>query len=313
MAEITLTLLLEPVETADAFDAALAKRRWTRVEALPSTWTCYFDAAFLEQVERIMTSDVEGAAAEYRRAVELQESIAGQPDSDPVPGLANLAITLSVQGRFDEATAIYEDAAARIAVERGETHPDRAVPLNNLAAIHELRGESAKAEAPYREATRILVAVHGEEHPTVITMRGNLARVMVSLGRLDEAEALYRRGVAALQAEGEALPEYIDQIIGLAGVMIERGDFTGALALAREALAAREAARVRPEKIAEAKFILAQALWGADEERPRALELARAAAAELTEVGEGYALAVDEIQRWVDERAPAGKRERVEP
>ncbi|MCB9597825.1 MAG: hypothetical protein H6719_34225, partial [Sandaracinaceae bacterium] len=92
MAEITLTLLLEPVETADAFDAALAKRRWTRVEALPSTWTCYFDAAFLEQVERIMTSDVEGAAAEagvkrwrgVGAVAAIPTSVVGPADAAPV-------------------------------------------------------------------------------------------------------------------------------------------------------------------------------------------------------------------------------------
>lgn len=64
MAEVLLTLEIEPDDAVPALTAALERRRWSAVPSLRGTLTCYFDAAIPEQVERIVLDDVRQAAAE---------------------------------------------------------------------------------------------------------------------------------------------------------------------------------------------------------------------------------------------------------
>lgn len=64
MAEVMLTLVTEPEEARAAFDAAMARRRWVRTPGLSGTWTCYFDAAFPEEIRRVILEDLRQSVAE---------------------------------------------------------------------------------------------------------------------------------------------------------------------------------------------------------------------------------------------------------
>lgn len=64
MAEVMLTIETQPQEARVAFGEAMARRRWVAVEGVPETWTCYFDAAFPEQIRRVVVQDLRQSAAE---------------------------------------------------------------------------------------------------------------------------------------------------------------------------------------------------------------------------------------------------------
>jgi len=62
MAEVMLTLRIEPQSALGAFAEGLRGRRWVGVPGLASTWTCYFEGAFAEQIARIVYEDIRVAA-----------------------------------------------------------------------------------------------------------------------------------------------------------------------------------------------------------------------------------------------------------
>jgi len=62
MAEVMLTLRIEPESGRDAFSAGLDARRWRAMPGLARTWTCYFEGAFAKQIARIVDHDVRVAA-----------------------------------------------------------------------------------------------------------------------------------------------------------------------------------------------------------------------------------------------------------
>lgn len=66
----------------------------------------------------------------------------------------------------------------------------------------------------------------------------------------------------------------------------------------------RETAQVPPAALAEARFVLAQALWHSDRERPRAFARAEQARDAWRDVGKA-AKQVAEVEAWLQEHGRA--------
>jgi len=63
MAEVMLSLEFECERTQDEALAASMKRlRWAEVPGQHATWTCYFEASFIDEVRRIVGQDVRNSA-----------------------------------------------------------------------------------------------------------------------------------------------------------------------------------------------------------------------------------------------------------
>jgi tetratricopeptide (TPR) repeat protein len=133
----------------------------------------------------------------------------------------------------------------------------------------------------------------------------NLAVAHGKAGRSDEAKALYARALAAW--EGSVGPDHPDvgrPLFGLATIAIDEGRPADAVPLLERALRVREAADIDPELVAAARFSLAQALWNADQDRTRAIALARTALAEHRARGPIGAETVAIVEDWLAQHEP---------
>lgn len=111
--------------------------------------------------------DVEGAAEEYLRALEL--------DPGNMPALANLGFISEYRGQFDKSIEYYTRAL--------EIEPDNAMIHNNLGHVCELSGDHEKALAEYARALEL--------QPDLAVAMQNLAGLYLTEDMLDQAlEAL---------------------------------------------------------------------------------------------------------------------------
>jgi predicted transcriptional regulator len=85
---------------------------------------------------------------------------------------------------------------------------------------------------------------------------------------------------------------------------MKRGKFTDALPLAERGLTLRTTANVSASLVAESKYFVAQALWGAGKDRAKALVLVREARAAYVAAGAGREADVREVDRWLVTKKP---------
>ncbi len=69
-----------------------------------------------------------------------------------------------------------------------------------------------------------------------------------------------------------------------------------------QAVAVLRGSESAPYRVADAEFVLAQALWRSRKDRRRALQIARRARDELAKAGDGYSDDVARIDRWLKRR-----------
>ena len=136
-------------------------------------------------------------------AWEIEPIILAQSDSlgeeeKEANRLEQQGIELYQQGKYIEATNIFERVLEIRKRIYPEDHPDVATSLNNLAFLYNNQGRYADAEPLYIEATNLFERVleirkqiYPEEHPYVATSLNNLAELYRNQGRYAEAEPLY--------------------------------------------------------------------------------------------------------------------------
>jgi tetratricopeptide (TPR) repeat protein len=122
-----------------------------------------------------------------------------------------------------------------------------AVALKNAAANHLLEGEARYPEvlAAAERSLALFEETGGADDPAVASIHATIGFVLSADLRFSEAERAFRRGAHVIEAAGGGvhLAPYLDYIGMVRG---EQGDFEGALASFRRALALREKA-LRPD------------------------------------------------------------------
>ncbi|MEV6407180.1 FxSxx-COOH system tetratricopeptide repeat protein [Streptomyces bobili] len=107
--------------------------------------------------------------------------------------------TLMARGRYDEARALYEEAA-RAAAERGERYEPQALQFRtNLALTLGLQGHYAESCAVHREVYDRRVALLGSRERRTLQSGSYTARMLRLLGRLGEARSLQEYNVHLLR------------------------------------------------------------------------------------------------------------------
>lgn len=125
------------------------------------------------------------AEALLRRAAEIART--GQPGGWP-RAQANLAVAVSMQGRFEEAQVLLEEVLANPAVDDDL----RSSVLANLGAIRFDRGDLDGAIEATRRSLALTRRVRGNEHPETLAALGNLGRGLTSRGDYVDAERVTR-------------------------------------------------------------------------------------------------------------------------
>jgi len=218
------------------------------------------------------------AVAVLTRALAIREAAFGAEHPQVATALCNLALVREAAGSFDEATRLFVRALAIQEKVFGADHPQVGDTLHNLATVRFDTGDHAESAGLLRRALAIYERSYGENHPSTASSIAGLAQIHHVTGAHDEALRMFARALAIDERVlGADHPNIAHILIGSGETLLALGRAGEAVPPLARALALREAGRVQPEEVAEARFALARALWAADGDRDRAHVLAQQA------------------------------------
>lgn len=105
------------------------------------------------------------------------------------------AVKLYQEGKYTEATKVYEKSLAVAEKVFGPEHPNVATSLGNLAELYGAQGKYSEAEPLFKRALAIREKALGPDHLDVAISLNDLAELYRSQGRYTEAEPLYKRAL----------------------------------------------------------------------------------------------------------------------
>lgn len=147
--------------------------------------------------------------------------------------LNNLALTLQVAGRFDEASQCLIEAATSLGPATNEF--DKAMIQINLGVLHFKQKQWTEAEAAFREADSSYLQRSGHVYYQALTAN-NLGNVLLKQKRFAEAESYLRRAIPLWKQASDDL-ELANTVGSLAEVLVAQGQVDAAIALYSEAIA----------------------------------------------------------------------------
>jgi tetratricopeptide (TPR) repeat protein len=222
-------------------------------------------------------------------------------EPDLLQAIANLAISHAASGSQETAKGMFERSLAVRERVLGPEHPDVAAVLNSLGLTHQAAESYEEAKELFDRALAIWTDVLGPDHPAVAKRLNNLAGVRHATGAHDEAKRLWERALATWEAAlGSDHPDVAIAHIGLANVALVQDRSADAVEHARRAVDIRLDAGEGAIELAEARFLLARALWDAGRERTRALVLAEQAQGAYREGGRRRQRAA--VEAWLADR-----------
>ena len=249
------------------------------------------------------SGDFAAARTGFERALAIRERALGPEHPLVAESLGDLGIVLDELG---DAAGAESNLRRWLAVEE-KTDPhgqNMAAPLINLGVVLRKGGRHDEARPLFQRAITLYEGARGADFPALVSPLLELATVeLETSGGCLAAQPLLRRALAIAEkgAPDDPTPSYL--LIPLATCEVAAGHHARGLEMARHALSMREAAKMAPELVAEARFAEANALWGAgkkDEARKLADAARHDASAELAV----------EIDRWLRE-GNGGSRHRL--
>jgi tetratricopeptide (TPR) repeat protein len=212
---------------AARIETELAAQPAIRATLLDTVGTVYMGLGLYDQAQPLLAS-----AVESRRKLQAAEVL---PQS-----LNNLGDLLQLRAKYDEAASAYEEARALL-----QKRPDDPRAQANLARNEYGLGIVLASQGRYPEAeTQLRAALdlqrrltNGADAAVSRTMK-NLAMVLDRSGRLPEAIAL-AQGALDMQREVHGTlphPDLAEQLNDLGILLQEKGDYTAAEVLMRQAL-----------------------------------------------------------------------------
>lgn len=135
-----------------------------------------------------------------RREIDVERAIYGKDDITVYYPLSLLARVLELQGKLEDAEAVFRQAAEFIhrADAEGSNPELRGNSWVNLGVVLEKRGKLADALAMQRKALDELTAQLPPDHESLPQARRHIARLLWLTGNLDQALPLARQSVAEL-------------------------------------------------------------------------------------------------------------------
>ena len=234
----------------------------------------------LSNIGLVLTEQGEWSRAliHLRRALAIFEQGPNPKRTSVATILGNIGLVLMQQGELSEAYTYLQRALAIFERVLGPDHTSVANTLNTIAIVLRRQGKSSRALAHYQRAAAIFERALGADHALLARPLNNMGNLMQEQGKSSEAMRYFRRALVIRQkALGPRHAEVAYPLLGLAEIALEQRDFDAAREQAEGAVAIREEGDVAPELLAEARFVLARALWPQRAERTRARALAQQA------------------------------------
>jgi len=143
---------------------------------------------------------VERAEQEFRKTIELQQSLSGVTDTEVAETRERLGLALRMQGRLDDAITTFEQLVEFRRTRAEEDPVSLADALHGLASTIYRKGgagSNERAELINREALAIYEAKLGPDHPSTLDSLGALSNALYSQGKIDDSLKSHERILAA--------------------------------------------------------------------------------------------------------------------
>ena len=136
----------------------------------------------------------------FAETLRLRREVQGERHPATLTTLNNYAGVLRAMGRAAEAEPLSAEALRVRRETLGERHPDTLQSLNNYAFVQLALGRAEQAEPLFAEALRLRRDVLGDRHPITLSSFRNYAHVLQVTGRPAEALPISRLLVSAYRA-----------------------------------------------------------------------------------------------------------------
>ncbi|MFZ6180451.1 protein kinase domain-containing protein [Nannocystis pusilla] len=250
---------------------------WARIEAGPGdVRRAAIDGAHA-QLE-LAAGDEAAAIARIHQALAIYGRGFGEHDGEVAALLIELANLHARRGSHTAARAAYVRALAIHERLHGVGSTYAADVIFNLGSLDETLDDHAAAGQQFRRALAIYESAYGRDHVEVGETWARVGRTELTRGAWIAAEQSFARAlaIAEVDAAGRGALRGV-ALAGLGEAQLGRGALTQAMTtLAAAELAQGQAAPGDLDR-AHLQFTVARALWAAQRELPRALELGRAA------------------------------------
>jgi tetratricopeptide (TPR) repeat protein len=120
-------------------------------------------------------------------------------------GMQRLARVYTLQGRYNEAKAMYKKVWEGQKDKLGYNHEFTIKSMTNLAAISRIQGRYKECKRLCKEAVSRFQEVVGETSVAIISAKQQLASILCALGRYEEAESAQRSACDADGQEGRTV------------------------------------------------------------------------------------------------------------
>lgn len=247
------------------------------------------------------------AEQEHRRALLVREQVLRRDHPAIAETMNSLGIVCFRQGKYEEAERQFRKSLKIKERSLGLEHPSVAYTVNSLGNILEKNNQLGDAESQYRRALKIWEHTIGLNHPDAATSMSNLGVVLERQGRHIEAEQQFRQALQVRESTLDANnPRLVYPLLGLIKTSMVQRDFDAARKHAERAVSIREASKVAPDLLAEARFLLARSLWPNRAQRSWARELAEQARNAFAEHGPGREDDLAEVEEWLRKHRRGG-------
>ena len=254
-------------------------------------------------VLRFDRRDFKAAIADFERALTIREGAHGPMHPEVAQTLNGLAAALDELDRTDEAIPVAERALAIEEARRGADHPELVFPLNNLATILIKARRLDDAERHLLRARAIIEARDLGTNALAALVEESLSSLALARDRPAEAlDHLLRSRAITIATLGLDNPMVAGVDTNIAILLLRLGRPAEAAPHLEHALAVLSAAPDSAIPLASARLAEARRLYRRRADRPRALDLARRAEAELRAAVADHdpppAILLD-LRRWI--------------
>ncbi|MCH9684703.1 MAG: serine/threonine-protein kinase [Deltaproteobacteria bacterium] len=259
-------------------------------------------AACLNNLGAILDASghLEEAERVHERALRIREARLGPDHTEVAYSLNNLGTILQRRRRYPEAEQYIRRALEITERALGPDHSDTANAVANLANVRGRQDDYAGSEALHRRAMEIREQALTPQHPEVGRSAIGIGSMLLKQRRYDEARAAYTRALEILEkALGATHHDVARPLVGLASTNLAQRRSALAVPQAERALSIVEAAAMPAESQAEARFVLARALWDDRSQRIRARRLAELTRDAFAELSPRFDTERSDVDAWL--------------
>ncbi|MFY0535197.1 tetratricopeptide repeat protein [Nannocystis pusilla] len=236
----------------------------------------------------------------FSAALANAEALYGATSLEVAACLTNMGAVHVDLGEPEEALPLQERALTIFERVLGPDAPEVARTRHDFAVALGAVGRREQGREQLERAYRAIEAALGPDHPETALTLYDLAYAQLQLGELAAAEHNFRRVLASWEAAlGPEHPQLVIALNALGEFAFTAGRTTEAMDFLERSIALGVARGSPHELVADARALLARAVWEVRGDRSAALELAGQAAAVFREVRGRRVPALAELEAWM--------------